>query len=138
MIVAQQLLGLINLQQQAVTIRQVLVSAQEQQKKEIDVETKPQTQMEDAIYTNVLKYFNIMNNKLFAIDYNTDEIIVSESMKGSHEVVFIERIDRNKAPILFSAVSTLVSIAKSPKIDTQIFESMDKVCQMIYQKIKEG
>ena len=79
-----------------------------------------------------------MNNKLFAIDYNTNEIIVSESMKGSHEVVFIERIEKNKAPILFSAVTTLVSIAKSPKIDTQIFESMDKVCQMIYQKIKEG
>ncbi len=76
-------------------------------------------------------------NLLFAIDKNTEEIIVSDSSKGSNKINFIERIKRQDNDIFFNAVLTLTSITKSSKFDAEIFNSMDKVCQMIYNKYKE-
>lgn len=76
-------------------------------------------------------------NLLFAIDKNTEEIIVSDSSKGSNKINFIERIRRQDNDIFFNAVLTLTSITKSSKFDAEIFNSMDKVCQMIYNKYKE-
>jgi protease II len=71
---------------------------------------------------------------LFAIDLNTEEIIVSESQKGSNKVNLIERIHRNKNELLFDAVVTLTRITNSPNFDMAIFKAMDKVCEMIYMK----
>ena len=71
---------------------------------------------------------------LFALDTITEEIIVSESPKGSTTVHFIERIRHQDNEILFNAVATLTSISKSPDFDMAIFKAMDKVCQMIYVK----
>jgi hypothetical protein len=76
-------------------------------------------------------------NYLFAIDAQTDEIIVSSSAKGSFKIDFIERIARDQNISLYYAVQTLSSLAKSPNLDTKIFKSMDKVCQMIYTKHKQ-
>lgn len=76
-------------------------------------------------------------NLLFAIDENTEEIIVSDSSKGNNKINFIERIKRQDNDIFFNAVLTLTSITKSPKLDMEIFNSMDKVCQMIYNKYKD-
>ena len=73
-------------------------------------------------------------NLLFAIDQNTQEIIVSESPKGSNKINFIERIRRQENDMLFKAVSTLTSISKASDFDISIFKAMDKVCQMIYNK----
>jgi hypothetical protein len=73
-------------------------------------------------------------NLLFAIDQNTQEIIVSESPKGSNKINFIERIRRQENDMLFNAVSTLTSISKSSDFDISIFKAMDKVCQMVYNK----
>ena len=73
-------------------------------------------------------------NLLFAIDQNTQEIIVSESPKGSNKINFIERIRRQENDMLFNAVSTLTSISKASDFDISIFKAMDKVCQMIYNK----
>ena len=73
-------------------------------------------------------------NLLFAIDKNTQEIIVSESPKGSNKINFIERIRRQENDMLFNAVSTLTSISKASDFDISIFKAMDKVCQMIYNK----
>ncbi|MCX6195843.1 MAG: hypothetical protein NTY55_04200 [Flavobacteriia bacterium] len=73
-------------------------------------------------------------NLLFAIDQNTQEIIVSESPKGSNKINFIERIKRKENDILFNAVSTLTNISKASDFDISIFKAMDKVCQMIYNK----
>ena len=73
-------------------------------------------------------------NLLFAIDQNTQEIIVSESPKGSNKINFIERIKRQENDMLFNAVSTLTSISKASDFDISIFKAMDKVCQMIYNK----
>ena len=39
--------------------------------------------------------------------------------------------------IIYNAVQTLTSITKSTNFDEAIFKSMDKVCQMLYQKHKE-
>lgn len=75
---------------------------------------------------------------LFAIDKNTEETLVSESQKGSNKIEFIERIPRNDNEILFNAVVTLTSITTAPNMDVAIFKSMDKVCQAIYNKHKEG
>ena len=72
--------------------------------------------------------------KLFAIDLNTKEIIVSESEKGSNKVNFIERIRRNKNELLFDAVVTLTRSTNSASFDIAIFKAMDKVCQLIYNK----
>ena len=73
-------------------------------------------------------------NLLFAIDQNTQEIIVSESPKGSNKINFIERIRRQENDIFFNAVSTLTSISKASDFDISIFKAMNKVCQMIYNK----
>ena len=73
-------------------------------------------------------------NLLFAIDQNTQEIIVSDSPKGSNKINFIERIRRQENNVLFNAVATLTSISKASDFDITIFKAMDKVCQMIYSK----
>ena len=73
---------------------------------------------------------------LFAIDLNTEEVIVSNSQKGSNKINFIERIRRQENDMLFNAVSTLTSISKASDFDISIFKAMDKVCQMIYNKHK--
>ena len=76
-------------------------------------------------------------NLLFAIDKNTEEVIVSESPKGSNKINFIERISIRDNEILYNAVETLTSISKSANFDAAIFKAIDKVCQMIYNKQKE-
>jgi hypothetical protein len=76
-------------------------------------------------------------NLLFAIDTNTQEVIVSDSPKGSNKINFIERIGLNDNEILYNAVITLTSITKSSNFDIVIFKAMDKVCQMLYNKHKE-
>ena len=76
-------------------------------------------------------------NLLFAIDKNTEEVIVSESTKGSNKINFIERINSQDNEILYHAVETLTSISKSANFDIATFKAMDKVCQMIYNKQKE-
>lgn len=74
---------------------------------------------------------------LFAIDTDTKEVIVSNSSKGSNQVNTIERIKQSDNIIIYNAVQTLTSITKSTNFDETIFRSMDKVCQMLYQKHKE-
>lgn len=71
---------------------------------------------------------------LFALDDKTDEIIVSESLRGSNEIRLIERIKRPNDNLLYHAVLTLTHLANSPNIDVSIFKAMDKVCQSIYLK----
>jgi hypothetical protein len=73
---------------------------------------------------------------LFAIDLNTEEVIVSNSQKGSNKINFIKRIKRKENELFFNAVSTLTSISKASDFDISIFKAMDKVCQMIYIKHK--
>lgn len=73
-----------------------------------------------------------MSNFLFAIDSNTEDVMVSESPKGSKTIHFIERIPRKNNELLYNAVVTLTTITHSPDFDPAIFKAMDKVCQMIY------
>jgi len=73
---------------------------------------------------------------LFAIDFNTEETLVSESEKGNNKVNFIERISHNENELLFDAVITLTKITNSTNFDITIFNAMDKVCQLIYNKYK--
>ena len=74
---------------------------------------------------------------LFAVDINSEEVIISDSQKGSNNVKFVERISRNDNEILYHAVTTLTSITKDSNFDDRIFKAMDKVCEMIYNKHKE-
>jgi hypothetical protein len=71
---------------------------------------------------------------LFAIDGETEDILVSESEQGSNKVNFIERIQRNKNELLFDAVVILTRISNSADLDLALFKAMDKVCQMVYSK----
>ncbi len=71
---------------------------------------------------------------LFAIDSNTEEVIVSDSPKGSNKINFIERIGRQKNELLYNAVVTLTSITNDSNFDSSLFKAMDKVCQIIYEK----
>ena len=75
---------------------------------------------------------------LFAIDQNTNEIIVSESPKGSNKINLVERIKHEENAILYNAVVTLSSISTASNLDISLFKAMDKVCQMIYVKHKEN
>jgi len=76
-------------------------------------------------------------NMLFAIDSNTEEVIVSDSPKGSNKINFIERIGRQDNVNLFKAVEILTNLSSDANLDTSIFKAVDKVCQMIYKKHKE-
>ena len=76
-------------------------------------------------------------NLLFAIDMKTEEVIVSESPKGSNKINLLERIGRTDNEILYNAVVTLTSITNDSNLDVKLFSAMDKVCQMIYGKTKE-
>lgn len=76
-------------------------------------------------------------NILFAIDSHTQEVIVSDSPKGSKKINFIERIARQENVVLYNAVVTLTSLTNSTYFDTKIFNAMDKVCQMIYNNYKD-
>lgn len=73
---------------------------------------------------------------LFAIDVKTEEIIVSESPKGSNKINFIERIARKDHELLYMAVVTLTGITVAPDFDMAVFKAMDKVCQLMYSKHK--
>lgn len=73
---------------------------------------------------------------LFAIDFDKKEVIISESLKGTNKIKFIERIKKDDNEIMFNAVITLNSITKSRNFDTKIFKSMDKVCQAIYDNYR--
>jgi len=75
---------------------------------------------------------------LFAIDTNTEEVIVSESPKGSTKINFIERVRRQDNLHLFNAVVTLTGLTNTKDFDPAIFKAMDKVCQLIYNKHKDS
>ena len=77
-------------------------------------------------------------SKLFAIDENTQEIIVSESPKGSTKIHFLERITRKENEILYTAVLTLTGMSREEDLDMRLFKAMDKVCQDLYSKHKGG
>ena len=74
---------------------------------------------------------------LFAIDLSTEEVIVSESPKGTNKINLIERINKKENEILFNAVQTLTLITKDINFDPAIYKAMDKVCQLLYKKYKE-
>jgi hypothetical protein len=78
------------------------------------------------------------NDRLFAIDTKTDEIIISESPKGTMTVNLIERIRRQDNEILYNSVITLTSITKQPNFNIIIFKAMDKVCNLIYATYKDS
>lgn len=80
----------------------------------------------------------MISNFLFALDFETEEVIVSESPKGSNRVNFVERIARNKNEVLHNAVLTLTSITQAADFDAALFKAMDKVCQMAYNKHKSS
>ena len=69
---------------------------------------------------------------LFAIDPTTEEIIVSESAKGSYQIQPVERIQRQSNALLYEAVTLLSNMAKAPDLDDAAFRAMDKVCQLMY------
>ena len=73
---------------------------------------------------------------LFAIDIDKEEIIVSESPKGTNRIDFVERVKRQENKMLYHAVLTLTSISQSSDFDINIFKAMDKVCQMLYNQHK--
>ena len=112
------------------------VNALELQIKVQDVKRGQLIQMEDVIYIkNLIKQKNM--NMLFAIDAMTEEVIVSNSPKGSNKINFIERIKRQDNTNLYTAIELLTSISNASSFDTSIFSAMDKVCQMMYNKHKE-
>ena len=60
---------------------------------------------------------------LFAIDSNTEEVLVSQSAKGTNKIDFIERINQTENVILYNAVITLTSISHDPNLDVAIFKA---------------
>ncbi|MFM7709668.1 MAG: hypothetical protein ACKO5C_02020 [Ferruginibacter sp.] len=75
-------------------------------------------------------------NFLFAIDEKTQEVNVSESLKGTTKINFVERVARTDNEILYNAVLTLTSMSRAADLDMKLFKAMDKVCQGIYAKHK--
>lgn len=108
------------------------VSAQGLHRKELDAKTRQPIQIDVVIITKIITRMN--KTILFAIDLQTEEIIVSESQKGSNKVNSIERIPRSTNESLYNAVVTLSSITNAPNFEVSVFKAMDKVCQLIYNK----
>jgi hypothetical protein len=71
-------------------------------------------------------------DKLFAIDAEKQEVLVSESPKGSKAISQIARVSRNDNELLYQAVKTLTIMSTSQTFDVKVFKAMDKVCQLIY------
>lgn len=71
-------------------------------------------------------------NYLFAIDTQTEEIIVSQSPKGSFKIEAVERIGKNNHAVLFHAVSALNLLSREQEINMTLFKAMDAICQKIY------
>ncbi len=71
-------------------------------------------------------------NYLFAIDPQTEEIIVSQSPKGSVKIEAVERIGKNNHAVLFHAVSALTLLSREQEINMTLFKAMDAICQKIY------
>ena len=69
---------------------------------------------------------------LFAIDKDTEEVIVSNSTKGSNKVNLVTRVKKQECTALYHAVQTLAAVAAASPFDATIFKAMDKVCQLIY------
>jgi len=78
-----------------------------------------------------------MSNFLFSVDTKSEEVTVSESLKGSKQINFIERIPREMNEVLYNSVVTLTSITKSADFNMMVFKSMDKVCQLVYTNHKK-
>jgi hypothetical protein len=73
---------------------------------------------------------------MFAINPDSEEVLISESPQGSNQIQLIERVSRLQNELLFHAVVTLTCISQDPNLDLKLFKAMDKVCQMAYQKFK--
>ncbi len=71
-------------------------------------------------------------NYLFAIDPQTEKIVVSNSSKRSFKIETVERIAKNNHAILFHAVSGLTLISREKEINIPLFKAMDAACQKIY------
>jgi hypothetical protein len=74
---------------------------------------------------------------LFAVDTATEEVIVSDSPKGSNSVQLVERVRRGNNEVLYLAVLTLTAVTQAPDFDESIFKAVDKICQTIYYKYKK-
>lgn len=77
-------------------------------------------------------------NLLFAVDGKTEDVIISESPKGTNKVHFIERMRRSENEILYQAVITLTLMAQAPNPDIAAFKAMDKVCNLVYAHPKKA
>ena len=77
-------------------------------------------------------------NKLFAIDTETQEVIVSESPKGSKTIHFIERVAKNDNAELYEAVVKLTDMARAADFDLREFKALDKTCQVLYRVHREN
>jgi DNA integrity scanning protein DisA with diadenylate cyclase activity len=71
-------------------------------------------------------------DKLFAIDPETQDVLVSVSPKGSKVINQIARISRNDNELLYHAVKTLTIVSTAQAFDLKLFKAVDKVCQFIY------
>ena len=74
---------------------------------------------------------------LFAIDLNMEEVIVSNSQKGSNKINFIKRIKRKENELFFNAVSTLTSISKASDFDISIFKECGKNLILMFDGVDE-
>jgi hypothetical protein len=77
-------------------------------------------------------------NKLFAIDEKTEEVIVSESPKGSKTIHFIERVAKKDNAELYDSVIKLTDMARAADFDLKEFKALDKTCQVLYRVHREN
>ena len=76
-------------------------------------------------------------NLLFAIDSAAQEVIVSDSPKGTNKINLIERISRSENTELYHAVESLTRLAKATDFDAASFKKKDKQCQILYDMHKK-
>jgi hypothetical protein len=109
-------------------------NAQAQRRKALDARIKQPIPMAVVTSIKIISRKKMKKNMLFAIDHTTEEVIVSESQKGSALITLIERIPNHKNELLYDAVVVLTKMTRSPQFDINSFKAMDEVCQMLYAK----
>jgi len=117
--------------QNALDISHLVSNVRAQLRKAHVAEIEPPIQMAGA---TIISKKNMKTNYLFAIDPTSNDILISESAKGSFKINLVERIPSTSDDLLFDAVKLLTNVSKQPDLDVALFKAVEKVCQVIYSK----
>ena len=86
------------------------------------------------ILTEIIEVSNGIINTLEETGFFNEHLFVEPLPLKRRLQITMQRKWEQENEMLFNAVCTLTTISKAADFDISIFNAMDKVCQMIYNK----